>query len=128
MRSVCKGLEHRKVRGAWPHVTLRSVGLPQRNVAFGDKVRFTVGVKLDRLAPEDIQVELLLSPASKALAALHPPEGHVFRSEGKEEQGEHRYVLDLAPELCGKLEYRIRAFPRHPALSHRFETGLMKWI
>jgi starch phosphorylase len=119
----------REVRSAWPHVTLRSVGLPQRNVAFGAKVRFTVGAKLDRLAPEDVQVELLLSPAARELAAKHPPESHAFRPEGgKDEHGEHRYVLDLAPELCGKLEYRIRAFPHHPALSHRFEMGLMKWI
>jgi glycogen phosphorylase len=119
----------RKVRGAWPHVTLRSVGLPQRNVAFGAKVRFSVGVKLDRLAPEDVQVELLLAPAARELAARRPPENHEFRPEGgKDEHGEHRYSLDLAPELCGKLEYRIRAFPHHPALSHRFEMGLMKWI
>jgi len=44
------------------------------------------------------------------------------------EGGEYRYTLDLAPELCGKLEYRIRAYPHHPALSHRFELGLMKWV
>jgi hypothetical protein len=37
-------------------------------------------------------------------------------------------VLDLAPELCGKLEYRIRAYPHHAALSHPFEMGLMKWL
>ena len=37
-------------------------------------------------------------------------------------------MLDLAPELCGKLEYRIRAYPHHAALSHRFEMGLMRWV
>ena len=30
--------------------------------------------------------------------------------------------------LSGKLTYRIRIYPYHPALSHRFEMGLMKWI
>jgi N-acetyl-alpha-D-glucosaminyl L-malate synthase BshA len=41
---------------------------------------------------------------------------------------EHRFALELSPDLCGKLEYRIRVYPFHAALSHRFEMGLMKWI
>ena len=119
----------RKVRSAWPHVQLRSLGMPQRHVEFGDKVRFIVGVSLDKLAPDDVVVELLLSAAIRDLAAAHPPEGYAFKPEGaQDEHGEQRFTLDLAPELCGKLEYRIRAYPHHPALSHPFEMGLMKWI
>jgi starch phosphorylase len=34
----------------------------------------------------------------------------------------------LKPELCGRLDYRIRVFPRHELLTHRFELGLMLWI
>ena len=52
-----------------------------------------------------------------------------FTCEGKDEStGEHRFVLDLKPTLSGKLEYHIRAYPNHPALSHRFEMGLMRWL
>ncbi len=119
----------RKVRSAWSHVQLRSLGMPQRNVEFGAKVRFTVGVKLDKLSPEDVVVELLLATALKDLASQHPQESYAFKPEGaRDADGEQRFTLDLAPELCGKLEYRIRAYPNHPALSHRFEMGLMKWI
>jgi starch phosphorylase len=117
----------RKVRAAWPHVTMRSVGKPEARVEFGHKVRFTMGVHIDRLMPEDIRVELLLSPALPDLASKHAPDAFAFTPDGVDEHGDHRYVLDLAPELCGKLEYRIRAFPNHPALSHPFELGLMKW-
>ena len=118
----------RKVRAAWPHVTMRSLGKPELRVAFGDKVRFSVGVHIDRLMPEDIKVELLLAPALKDLAAKQAPNGFAFTPDGVDEHGDHRYVLDLAPELCGKLEYRVRAYPHHPALSHPFELGLMKWV
>ncbi|MGZ5063508.1 MAG: alpha-glucan family phosphorylase [Usitatibacter sp.] len=118
----------RKVRAAWPYVSLRSMGPPQRRAAFGDKVRFSVAVNLDRLMPEDIEVQLLLSPALKDIAAANPPNRYVLRPEGTDERGEHVYVLDLAPELCGKLEYRIRAYPHHAAQSHPFEMGLMKWL
>jgi len=30
--------------------------------------------------------------------------------------------------LCGKLVYRIRAYPYHELLTHPFETGLMIWV
>jgi len=38
------------------------------------------------------------------------------------------FRLDVAPELCGKLDYRIRAYPRPEALMHPFEMGLMVWV
>jgi starch phosphorylase len=118
----------RKVRGAWSHVSLRAVEVPGRHVAFGQRVRFVVGVKLDKLAPEDVQIELLLNTALRDLAAKYPPESFLFRPEGGVENGEQRYVLEVPLEAAGKLEYRIRAYPHHPALSHRFELGLMRWI
>jgi starch phosphorylase len=118
----------RKVRGAWPHVAVRAAEMPGRNVAFGQRVRFVVTVKLDKLAPEDMQIELLLNTALRELAAKYPPESFLFRPEGGVENGEQRYVLEVPLEAAGKLEFRIRAYPHHPALSHRFEMGLMKWI
>jgi starch phosphorylase len=115
----------RRVRPAWPSVALRAREMPQRLMNFGDKVRFTVGLRLDGITPEDVVVELLIAPASRDLG--RQPVAHQFKHSGQKD-GEHVFTLDLEPELCGKLEYRIRAYPYHPALSHRFEMGLMKWI
>ncbi len=39
-----------------------------------------------------------------------------------------RFELCLVPEHCGRLRWRIRAYPRHPQLAHRFELGLMLWV
>jgi starch phosphorylase len=44
------------------------------------------------------------------------------------DQGEHRFVLQLTPEMCGKLEYRIRIYPWHELLTHPFEMGMMRWL
>ena len=118
----------RKIRGAWPHAALRALEMPGRSVAFGERLRFVVGVKLDKLSPEDVQIELLLNTALKDLAEKYPAESFLFKPEGKVENGEQRYVLEVPLEAAGKLEFRIRAYPNHPALSHRFELGLMKWI
>jgi len=118
----------RRVRAAWPNVAFRTVGVPKRHALFGDKVRIEVAAKLAGLAPEDIVVELLLEPA-REITPRRPPASYAFANEGgADEHGEHHFVLDLAPELCGKLELRIRAYPRHPGLSHPFEMGLMKWL
>ena len=119
----------RRVRPAWPRVLIRSLGMPGKTAMFGDKVRFTVGVRSDELTPDDIVVELLLTPAVRELPAGKKASSHPFVYSGERgEGGEYRFTLDLAPELCGKLEYRIRAYPFHKALSHRFEMGLMKWL
>jgi len=118
----------RKVRGAWPHVTLHAAQMPQRHVGYGEKLRFVVAAKLDKLAAEDVQIELLMSPSLRELAARSPEESFLFRPEGGVENGEQRYAVEVPIEQAGKLEYRVRAYPRHPALSHRFEMGLMRWI
>ncbi|HEX3063118.1 MAG TPA: hypothetical protein VHP55_10600, partial [Usitatibacter sp.] len=80
-------------------------------------------LKLDRLAPEDVEVELLMG---SPLFVKEAPASYLLKPVGREGD-EQKYALDLAPELCGKLEYRIRAYPRHASLSHPFEMGLMKW-
>ena len=119
----------RRVRGGWHSVQLRTRGMPQRHTQFGENVRFTVAVAMEGLKPEDIVVELLLASATRELPAARKPRGHAFQYSGERgESGEYLFTLDLSPQLCGKLEYRIRAYPYHPNLSHRFEMGLMKWI
>jgi len=113
----------RKVRSAWPHVNVRALARSQRRSAYGDKIRFEAALKLDRLAPEDVEVELLMA---SPLLARQEPQSYILKPANREGE-EQRYALELAPELCGKLEYRIRAYPRHASLAHRFEMGLMKW-
>jgi starch phosphorylase len=87
-----------------------------------------VAMKLDKLEANDVQIELLLNASLRELAAQNPVESFLFRPEGAVENGEQRYVLEVPLESAGKLEYRIRAYPTHSQLSHRFELGLMRWL
>jgi starch phosphorylase len=119
----------RRVRDAWPRVALRPLDLPPRHATFGDKVRFSVAIQLGGLEAKDVAVELLVGDTMRELRVRRPPESYTLHPEGaRDANGEQRYALDLAPELCGKLEYRIRAYPSHPTLAHRFQMGLMKWL
>jgi starch phosphorylase len=53
---------------------------------------------------------------------------HELSPDGTLEGGEHRYRIDLKPGLAGRLDYRIRVFPRHELLTHPFELGLACWV
>ncbi len=119
----------KRVRAAWPRTQMRSLSSPATRVDFGQVLRVTIGVKSDDLSPDDIVVELLLAPALRELAAVRKRQAYAFKYSGtRNENGEYLFDLHLSPELCGKLEYRVRAYPYHRELSHRFEMGLMKWL
>jgi starch phosphorylase len=116
-----------RVRASWPKVAIRRLDAPPRRIEFGTSLHIEVAVELDGLAPSDVVVELLLEregPGSR--------EGRVrleLAHDGtRTERGEHRFVLELEPELCGRLDYRIRAYPCHELLTHPFELGLMVWV
>jgi starch phosphorylase len=116
-----------RVRAAWPGVTLRRLDTPPRRIRFGEEVRIEVGVRLNGLQPEDVVVELLLTRGNKH----HAEDAHRYRFRFDRldgETGEHCFVLDLAPSLCGRLDYRIRAYPSHALLTHPLEMGLMVWL
>jgi starch phosphorylase len=117
-----------RVRGAWPEVKLRRLDTPAQRIGFGEKIAVEVGAKVDGLAPDDLVIELLMTrhegdlDGDRVLKYPLAPTGNV------NEEGEHVFRLDVAPELCGKLDYRIRAFPRPETLTHPFEMGLMVWV
>jgi starch phosphorylase len=116
-----------RVRDAWPQVSLRRFDAPKRRIGFGENIAVEVGAKLGSLVPEDIVVELLMtrldgdSGEERVLKYPLVPAGRVNGD------GEQVFMLDVAPALCGKLDYRIRAYPRPEALTDPFEMGLMRW-
>ena len=116
------------MRGAWPQISLRRIDTPASRIGFGEKMAVEIGAKVDGLAPDDLVVELLMTrhegdlDGARILKYPLAPTGNV------NEAGEQIYRLDVAPELCGKLDYRIRAYPKPEALMHPFEMGLMVWV
>jgi glycogen phosphorylase len=116
-----------RVRSAWPGVSARRLDTPRRRLQFGESMPIEVAVKLNGLMPGDVVVELLLT------RGLHEPADkrgrHEFPATGTiDGTSEHRFRLELKPELCGRLDYRIRVYPRHDLLTHPFELGLMIWV
>jgi len=114
-----------RVREAWPGVTIRRVDAPKRRIDYGESVRIEAALRLNSLGVDDVTVELLLH--------RNGPDGdgrtvtHRFAAMGADAGGEQLFALELTPEMCGKLDMRIRAYPCHGSLTHPLELGLMIW-
>ena len=114
-----------RVRQAWPGVSLRRIDTPKARIEFGESVHIEVALRLNHLHPDDVAVELLLNRAGP-----YGRESEVcyrFAAQSTDGGGEQRYTLELAPELCGRLDMHIRAYPCHEYLTHPLELGLMIW-
>ena len=120
-----------RVRAAWPGVSARRLDKPPARIEFGDTIPVEVAVRLNGLEPSDVTVELLLTREVRDAqpvqhAHVLAPAGPVAEAGGG--HGEQRYRLDLKPGLSGRLDYRIRVFPKHDLLTHPFELGLAAWV
>ncbi len=114
-----------RVHAAWDGVQLRRIDWPRASAMFGDTVPVEVAVKLNGLDAADVIVELVLSRSvHQSHESARYPLAPAGTGPGADEQ---RFVLDLKPELCGRLDYRIRVYPHHSLLTHPFELGLMRW-
>ncbi len=114
-----------RVRRAWPGVTISRLDMPKKRIDFGDSVRIEATLNLNHLNPEDVAVELLMS--RMGTPGEEETTSYRFVAQGADASGGHRFVLELAPELCGRLDMRIRAYPCHESLTHPLELGLMIW-
>ncbi len=115
------------VRLAWPDITIRRLDIPQPAITFKESMHIEVGVKLKGLKPSDLVVEMLFGhkhshQQKKRLRYSFSPQGENSKT------GEQVFALDVTPELCGRMEYRIRMYPYHEMLTHPFEMGLMRWL
>jgi starch phosphorylase len=114
-----------RVRAAWPGVAIRRLDAPTRRIQFGEIVSVRLGVRLSGLVPDDVVVELVM--ARTVGGRNDERRTYRFVPGTETNDGERIFTLDLAPELCGELDYAIRAYPYHAALAHRYEMGRMVW-
>jgi len=115
-----------RVRQAWSGVQIRRLDEPRKRIQYTESMEIEVAVRLNGLDPTDVRVELLVGRASRQgqERELRNIPFHPLGFEGDE----CRFRLQLTPEYCGRLIYRIRVYPYHERLTHPFETGQMIWL
>jgi glycogen phosphorylase len=115
-----------KVRAAWNGVAVRRLDNPKSRIQFGESIPVEVAVKLNGLAPGDVCVELLLSRGLRDGSPMQ--HSHELLPVGNPDDPEQRFAVEFKPGLSGRLDYRIRIYPRHELLTHPFELGLCSWV
>lgn len=115
-----------RVREAWSGVALRNFHHVRNSINFGESIAFSVTADLNGMRVDDVVVELILTNTE----SLHEEDKQHFRftADGDDAAGGTIFRLKLKPEMCGRLEYRVRIYPSHELLSHPFEMGRMVWL
>jgi glycogen phosphorylase len=118
----------KKIDQSWPRVRLRLVSPPQREITAGNVLPMRAAAFLNGLTPEDVLVECLIGTESEN-GEFVKHDTLVFKPGPVDAStGETEFQLDLQPRLAGLQFYKIRIFPFHSCLSHRFEAGYTLWL
>ncbi len=117
-----------RVRTAWDGVTLRAHAPPTAHLRYGGTVHISVAASLNGLAPQDVTVEVVFSRPGTRRASDALDVEPLNYERTLPETGEHLYSIEFCPQISGRIEYRVRAYPASPLLSHPFEMGMMTWL
>jgi starch phosphorylase len=112
---------------SWPNISLRRVDGGPSEIRSGQVFSLRVSARLNGLNPDDVLMECLVGHESDSGEFIRL-DSHIFTVESHNESGETLFRLDLYPRLAGLQYYKIRMFPFHPSMSHRFESGYMIWL
>ena len=117
----------KQISHAWPQLSVHRIEPTPSQIMAGGTLPLGVAVKLNGLSPQDVPMECLVGSPSEANDFV-VPSSHLFPPVEAGPGDETLYRLDLQPPLSGLQYYKIRIYPSHPLLSHRFEMGRMLWI
>jgi glycogen phosphorylase len=117
-----------QVYAAWDQVSAWATAPPPAQVLEGETVRIEVQVELGGLDPEHVCVECLVEPDSTAAGGdkrlVYSLQAETQRAPG----AAIHYNLEFKPPYSGLQHFRIRLYPMHPLLGHRFEMGRLLWL
>ena len=121
-----------RVAEAWPRLRMRLATALPAAVRAADPLALEVAVSLNGLQPEDVRVECL-SGGLDEVGAFVATGSTLLEPAGDAGGGETLYRLKLRGEGGRPLgdglgHFKVRLFPYHPLLAHRFETGRMLWL
>jgi starch phosphorylase len=121
----------RRVAGAWNGVHLQLAGEPPAAIHAGDPLLLEVAVQLNGLDASDVVVECLIGE-DKDVDGFVPLSSITLEPKDREAEGGRIFATDLRGcsnlPLEGLRQFRVRIYPFHPLLAHRFECGLMVWL
>ncbi len=117
----------RLVTAAWPGVRLEQGDDIPETLKVGEPLHLTVLVYANGLRADDLVVECLFEPEEDTDEVRLCDEAP-FVASGTDSEGRLIFRLEHEPRTPGFQTLRIRAYPYHALLAHRFEMGCMVWL
>jgi starch phosphorylase len=121
-----------RISMAWPKVKIRLEKDPCQAVNAGDAMPIAVRLELNGLSPGDVQVECVVGENNR-LNEFVPSSQVLLQPVESDEKSEILYQADLSAAdtdsgFEGLRHFKVRVYPHHELLTHRFECGLMLWL
>ncbi|HLK38081.1 MAG TPA: alpha-glucan family phosphorylase [Polyangiaceae bacterium] len=116
-----------RVRDAWPGVAVREIRLESRDeVAVGESMKVSTTVHLGPLTPDDVAVELYHGPTD---GGHDVTKGRIvrMRAVNRANDGDWLYAGEITASESGDHAFAARIVPYNEAMSHPYETSLIRW-
>ncbi len=115
----------RQVREHWGELSVTASGPSDEQIAEGEPVQVEALLRLGRLTPADVRVELVTARDDNG--ALVEQRVVEMRPDGEPVDGALRYRAEMERFHTGSVVYGVRVAPTHPGLASPFELGLIRW-
>ena len=115
----------RLVREQWGEVSVSASGPTGEQIAEGEPVHVEALVRLGRLTPDDVRVELVTARDDNG--TLVEQRIAEMRPGAAAQDGALRYSGEVDRFHTGSVVYGVRVAPSHPGLASPFELGLIRW-
>ena len=112
----------------WNNIRVVSCQQPDASyiVSKEDPLNGEVVLDLGRLRPEDIGIEMIFAAMDKR-GKTHIQEVYQYKL-AKSKDGNARYTVSVEPDKTGMYQVGIRMYAKNPALPHRQDFALVKWL
>ena len=116
------------ISAEWNNIRIVSYTQPEASYTLSQSRKMMTEVVLDlgRLRPEDIGVEMIFTMVDKK-NVRHIQEVCEYTLVGYE-NGFAKYQAEILPERTGMYNVGTRLYPKNPALPHRQDLPLVKWL
>ncbi|MDR2038294.1 MAG: alpha-glucan family phosphorylase [Bacteroidales bacterium] len=120
----------KKVFRSWESIEVLSIKTPdvlKEQIIVGQEYKCEVAIDLNELDPEDIGIEFLIVEMISETGQTKLYDHKEFELAGVSGRTAI-YEVSLLPFKTGAFDFGIRMFPKNPALPHRQDFNLVKWI
>lgn len=114
------------VSDEWPSIEVQSVVKPDSSTVLSNEFHSEVVLKINKLQPEDIGVEVLFATKDDN-GRMHIQQNIQYDCvEFKNYVA--RYVAEIKPDHSGTYQVAVRMYPKHHLLHNRQDFDLVRWL